>query len=85
MNEGRDGLFGKTSVQASKTQSPDVACAACGAISLAAESGKYDMDLDWVGTPTVEAEAEAARRFQEARFNHHVLRHSGYFQRRRWF
>jgi hypothetical protein len=59
----------------------DVACAACGAISLAAKYGKYNYpdDMDWVSGPSDPADAE--REFQQARFNRHILAHSGYYTR----
>jgi phage terminase large subunit-like protein len=46
----------------------------------------YISDLSWVNGPyEADADAEAAARaFQEARFNAHVLAHSGYYLQRRW-
>jgi hypothetical protein len=66
----------------------DMACAACGALAAAAKYGKYkyDCSLDWVSGPTDAAAADAAaKEYQEARYQNHVLRHSGYWsQPRRW-
>jgi hypothetical protein len=53
----------------------DVACAACGAISLAAETGRYDASLDWVSGGT---EAAAAQSFLEARMAAHLRRYGGF-------
>jgi hypothetical protein len=45
----------------------------------------YNTGMDWVRGPdpvdNADAQAAAAREFQEMRFNRHVLHHSGY---RRW-
>jgi hypothetical protein len=61
----------------------DVAAAACGALALAASTGKYRYpsgpgSMDWVrgSDPDPVAEAEA---FQRQRFSTHVLATSGYF------
>jgi hypothetical protein len=45
----------------------------------------YDTTLDFVhGSDDESAEADAARSFQEQRFNQHVLYHGGYYLQRRW-
>jgi hypothetical protein len=59
--------------------------------ALAAARGQsessYVSDLSWVSGPyeaDADADAAAAREFQEQRFNQHCLVHSGYFLARRW-
>jgi hypothetical protein len=54
----------------------DVACAACGVLSLAAKYGSYPTDLSWVSGPDDNAEQDWARQ----RFQSHLLRFGG----RRW-
>jgi hypothetical protein len=60
----------------------DWANACAGAVQAAAGSSKYryDCTLNWVSGPD-DADA-AARAFQQARLNHHLLYHSGYYSRR---
>jgi hypothetical protein len=65
----------------------DVSCAACGAISLTAKSKyRYPQNMDWVSNSDSAAEAAAAaERFQQTRFEQHILRSGGYYNAiRRW-
>jgi hypothetical protein len=58
----------------------DVANATAGVIGLA-KRGAYLSDLSWVSDTPDEV---AAREFQQARFNHHVMYYGGYSLRRRY-
>jgi hypothetical protein len=63
--------------------------ASLAAIRGVGQYGSYDLSLDWVGsTPTdADAEARAAREFQEQRLSQHVRYYGGYYNQhplRRW-
>lgn len=61
----------------------DVSCAACGALAAAEKYSKYryDSTLSWVSDRSSEAEAA---RFQQERFQNHILQTGGYYRQRRW-
>jgi hypothetical protein len=59
----------------------DLSNATAGVVALA-RRGAYPTDLSWVSGSDADAEAAAAKEFQQARFSQHVLYHSGYF--RQW-
>jgi hypothetical protein len=61
----------------------DVANCVAGVVGVA-KRGSYLSDMSWVSDDT-DAGAAASKRFQDERFNQHVLYHSGYYhQIRRW-
>jgi hypothetical protein len=66
---------GRDSIDAPVGCHDDVANAAAGAC-VAAKSGSYVSDLSWVSPYD---DADASKRWQEQRFNQHVLYHSGFY------
>jgi hypothetical protein len=80
--ERRTSRGGKDSIDHPQGAHDDVCNAVAGVVAVA-KRGSYPSDLSWVNGPD-EADADAAQAFQQARFNAHVLAHSGYYLRRRW-
>jgi len=67
----------------------DVACAACGALALAARYSKYryPSDMNWVRGEASAVDDAAAAVFQRERFRRHILVSGGYYNTnvlRRW-
>jgi hypothetical protein len=76
---------GRDQVDHGRNGSDDYANAVFGALHLVMGSGRYrypaNGDMSWVSGPVDDAAAAvaAAEEFQQARFNQHVLYHSGYY------
>jgi hypothetical protein len=84
--ERRTSRGGRDSIDHPQGAHDDLSNVTAGVGGLA-KRGSYPTDLSWVNGPVehdADADAAAAREFQEQRFNRHVLYHSGYFLQRRW-
>jgi hypothetical protein len=72
---------GRDRVDHGRGGSDDYANSVFGALHMAMAGSRYRYpdDMDWVSGPSHPADAE--RGFQQARFNRHILAHSGYYNR----
>jgi hypothetical protein len=72
---------GRDRVDHGRNGSDDYANAVFGALHMAMAGSRYRYpeDMDWVSGPSGSGDAAAA--FQQARFNRHILVHSGYYTR----
>jgi hypothetical protein len=72
--ERRTSRGGRDSMDHPQGGHDDICNAVAGAVGLA-KKGSYDSSLDWVATtePDADAEARAAKAFQEQRFSQHAI------------
>jgi hypothetical protein len=90
--ERRTHRSGKDTVDHGRNGSDDHCNALCGvAVTMMVSRYRYDTTLSWVSGPSpgdADAEAAAAKQFQEQRFLNHIRMHSGYYSAfamgRRW-